>query len=65
MTVNELKLKPIAYTYDWGMITEVGYRNVSRMCAELGVENIVTAADIEKKIGNIRKNLKACSGLRI
>ena len=59
VTVNELKLKPIAYTYDWGMITEVGYRNVSRMCAELGVENIVIAADIEKKIGNIRKNLKA------
>jgi hypothetical protein len=29
------------------------------MCAELGVENIVIAADIEKKIGNIRKNLKA------
>jgi hypothetical protein len=59
VAVNELELRPIAYTYDWGMVTDLGRRNISRMCAELGVENIVIAADIAKKRENIRKNLTA------
>lgn len=57
--VEVLGLKPIAYTYDWGMVTDLGRRNISRMCSSLGVENIVVAADIEKKRSNIRKNLSA------
>lgn len=59
LIVKELKMKPIAYTYDWGMVTDLGRRNISRMCAQLGVENIVVAADIEKKRDNIRKNIEA------
>ena len=59
LIVNELKMNPIAYTYDWGMITDLGRRNISRMCAALGVENIIIAADIELKRRNIRKNLSA------
>ncbi|NUN06097.1 MAG: glucosamine 6-phosphate synthetase [Bdellovibrio sp.] len=59
LIVKELKMKPIAYTYDWGMVTDLGRRNISRMCAELGVENIIVAADIHKKRENIAKNLKA------
>ena len=47
LIVNELKMKPITYTYDWGMVTDLGRRNISRMCAELGVENIIIADDIE------------------
>ena len=57
--VNELKLKPITYTYDWGMVTDLARRNISRMCSRLGVENIIVAADISKKRKNIRKNLVA------
>ena len=57
--VNELQLRPITYTYDWGMVTDLGRRNISRMCADLGVENIIVAADISKKRSNIRKNLQA------
>jgi glucosamine--fructose-6-phosphate aminotransferase (isomerizing) len=57
--VNELKMRPVAYTYDWGMVTDLGRRNISRMCAALGVENIIVAADIEKKRTNIRLNLNA------
>lgn len=56
--VNELKLKPVTYTYDWGMVTDLARRNISRMCSKLGVENIIVAADIEKKRENIKKNLK-------
>lgn len=59
LIVNELKLKPLAYTYDWGMVTDLGRRNISRMCSALGVENIVVAADIEQKRRNITKNIRA------
>lgn len=59
LIVKELQMKPITYTYDWGMVTDLGRRNISRMCAELGVENIIVAADIAKKRDNIRKNLTA------
>lgn len=57
--VKELKMKPITYTYDWGMVTDLGRRNISRMCAELGVENIIIADDISKKRKNIAMNLAA------
>jgi glutamine---fructose-6-phosphate transaminase (isomerizing) len=59
LIVDELKLRPVTYTYDWGMVTDLGRRNISRMCAELGVENIIIAADISKKRKNIRMNLEA------
>jgi hypothetical protein len=59
LIVKELGLKPITYTYDWGMVTDLGRRNISRMSAELGVENIIVAADIGKKRDNIRRNLNA------
>ena len=56
---NELKLNPIAYTYDWGMVTDLARRNISRMCGKLGVEHILVSADIRKKRANIRKNVTA------
>lgn len=59
LIVNELKMKPVTYTYDWGMVTDLGRRNISRMCSGLGVENIIIAADISKKRKNIAMNLKA------
>jgi glucosamine--fructose-6-phosphate aminotransferase (isomerizing) len=59
LIVKELGLKPITYTYDWGMLTDLGRRNISRVSAKLGVENIIVAADIQKKRENIAKNLKA------
>lgn len=59
LIVKELKMKPVTYTYDWGMVTDLGRRNISRMCAELGVENIIVAADIEQKRKNIQQNLRA------
>jgi hypothetical protein len=59
LVVKELKMKPITYTYDWGMVTDLGRRNISRMCAQLGVENIIVAADISKKRQNIALNFKA------
>lgn len=59
LIVKELEMKPITYTYDWGMVTDLGRRNISRMSAELGVENIIVADDITKKREYIAKNLRA------
>lgn len=59
LIVKELEMKPVTYTYDWGMVTDLGRRNISRMCADLGVENIIVAADISLKRKNIRMNLEA------
>ncbi len=56
---KELGLHPLAYTYDWGMITDLGRRNQSRMCGQLGVEHILISADIIKKRKFIRKNIEA------
>lgn len=59
LIVKELEMKPITYTYDWGMVTDLGRRNISRMCAEMGIENIIVADDIARKRRNIAKNLHA------
>ena len=57
--VKELGLKPIAFSYDWGMLTDLSRRNQALMCGELGVEHILISADIRKKRDNIRKNVLA------
>lgn len=56
---KELGLNPIAFTYDWGMVTDLARRNIARVCGKLGVENIVVSADITWKRENIRKNIEA------
>lgn len=59
MVKEELGLNAVAYTYDWGMVTDLARRNVARICGKLGVENIIVAADIHWKRENIRKNISA------
>lgn len=56
---EELGMTPLAYSYDWGMITDLARRNQARMCGKLGVEHIVVSADIRKKRANIRENVLA------
>lgn len=59
LITKEFGMRPITMTYDWGMVTDLARRNISRMCGELGVENILIADDIAKKRYNIRLNLQA------
>ncbi len=59
LIVKELGLKAVAYTYDWGLVTDLGRRNISRVVSKLNVENIVIAADIEQKRRFVRKNVLA------
>ena len=56
---TELGLDPIAYTYDWGMVTDLARRNCSRLCSKLGIEHIIVSADIPKKRKYIRANVQA------
>ncbi len=57
--VKETGLTPVAFSYDWGMITDLARRNQARMCGELGVEHIIMSADISEKRLNIKKNVLA------
>ena len=52
-------MNPVAYTYDWGMVTDLARRNISRMCGALGVEHLLISADIAEKRASIRKNVLA------
>jgi asparagine synthetase B (glutamine-hydrolysing) len=54
-----LKMNPVAYTYDWGMVTDLARRNQARLCGKLGVEHILVSADINQKREYIRKNVLA------
>lgn len=56
---NVLGMNPIAFTYDWGMVTDLARRNIARVCGKLGVENIIVAANIQWKRENIKKNILA------
>ena len=52
-------MNPIAYTYDWGMVTDLARRNQARMCGALGIEHIWLSADIKKKRAHVRRNVEA------
>lgn len=56
---KEFGLKPITFTYDWGMVTDLARRNVARICGQLGIQNILVSADIAAKRENIRLNVSA------
>lgn len=56
---KELGLNPIAFTYDWGMISDLGRRNQARVLGKLGVEQILVSANIAKKRKDIRENILA------
>jgi glutamine---fructose-6-phosphate transaminase (isomerizing) len=56
---NILGMNPIAYTYDWAMVTDLARRNISRICGKLGIEHVIVSADITQKRKYIRDNVRA------
>jgi hypothetical protein len=54
-----LGMNPVAFTYDWGMVTDLARRNCARVCGKLGVEHIIRAANITAKRRYVRKNIEA------
>lgn len=57
--VHDFGMKPLTYTYDWGMVTDLARRNIARVCGRLGLENILVSADITRKLDYIRRNVSA------
>jgi asparagine synthetase B (glutamine-hydrolysing) len=57
--MKRMGLEPLAYTYDWGMVTDLARRNQARLCGKLGVEHIIVSANIRAKRDNIYKNVLA------
>ena len=56
---KKFKMNPIAFTYDWGLTTDISRLNASILCGKLGVEHIIRSADIEKKRRYVRQNIFA------
>jgi glucosamine--fructose-6-phosphate aminotransferase (isomerizing) len=56
---QRLGMNPVAFTYDWGMVTDLARRNQARICGKLGIEHIVRSANIATKRRYIRKNIEA------
>jgi len=56
---TKYKMNPIAYTFDWGLTTDISRINASKMCGQLGIEQIIRSADLEKRRSHIRANIFA------
>jgi glucosamine--fructose-6-phosphate aminotransferase (isomerizing) len=52
-------LNPVAYTYDWGLTTDISRVNAAKVCGKLGVEHIIRSADIEKKRRYVNLNISS------
>ncbi len=56
---KELGMNPIAFTYDWGFVTDLARRNAARVCGKLGVELIIRSPNISSKRKYVRQNVQA------
>jgi len=56
---KELDMHPIAFTYDWGMVTDLARRNQAKITGQLGIEHVIRSADIHTKRWYIRQNIYA------
>ena len=52
-------MNPVAYTYDWGLTTDIARRNQNLMIGQLGVEHIIRSPDLSQKRKNVRANINA------
>ncbi len=56
---TKFRMNPVAFTYDWGMISDLGRRNQARLLGQLGVEQILVSANLAQKRAHIRQNILA------
>ena len=45
---DELGLDPVAFTYDWGLVTDEARENIANVCGKLKVEHIIVSPDIQQ-----------------
>ena len=56
---KKYNMNPIAYTWDWGLTTDISRINAAKLCGKLGVEHIIRAAKIDERRSHVRTNLFA------
>jgi len=56
---TKFKMNPIAFTYDWGLTTDISRVNQSKICGKLGIEHIIRSANITRKRNFVRNNVMA------
>lgn len=56
--VKEMGFNPIAYTYDWGMVTTAARENMAKMCGILNVEHVLVSPDIRRNRARVKHALK-------
>ena len=56
---TKYKMNPIAFTYDWGLTTDLSRVNQAKICGKLGIEHIIRSANIKNKREYVRKNIMA------
>ena len=59
MLKKVFNMNPIAYTYDWGLISDNCRRNISRVCGKLNVEHILRASDTQRQRKFVKANISA------
>lgn len=59
MLKKVFNMNPIAYTYDWGLISDNCRRNISRVCGKLNVEHILRASDTQRQRNFVKANISA------
>ena len=47
------EMNPIAYTFDWGLTTDISRINASKLCGKLGVEHIIRSAKIDERRSHV------------
>lgn len=57
--VKKLKMHPVAVTFDWGMLSDIGRKNQALMLGKLGVQHVIVAANMKTAREDIKKNLEA------
>ena len=55
---RKLGLDVVTYTYDWGLVTDLARRNISRICSELQLDHVLVSADIKQKKGVCEEKYK-------
>jgi hypothetical protein len=55
--VKELGFEPIAFTFDWGFISEAARENMAKMCGKLEIQHILVSPNLYKTRLNVRKTL--------
>ena len=56
---TKFKMNPIAFTYDWGLTTDISRVNQAKLCGKLGIEHIIRSANIKQKRNYVRNNIMA------